>query len=268
MGLYFNPDPARIPQEHVILDYCKEFSVRLEVKENLNRHAFYYNTHNAGSLSGKKVRIREAMIDIRGYVSELLAKAVNQNAVNAPLTTKDKEKLVEFLRTYGDLSPDLFYKGSSKEKSRRGFKQYPNAEQPGLQSDPYDLSALIELGFANYEAEEWDWQQQMTMFQPVGGIDQIAKAFECRVHQRITFQAEVKEIRKIPNGVSIVYSDRSGKKQQIKGDYCICTIPLPVLKSIPSNFSPDMKQAIHDVAALYSRAGKCGLQFQRRLHCS
>ncbi|MBW4597340.1 MAG: NAD(P)/FAD-dependent oxidoreductase [Brasilonema angustatum HA4187-MV1] len=260
-GLYFNPGPARIPQEHVTLDYCREFGVAVEVKENLNRREYYYNTQNAGSLSGKKVRAREAITDIRGYISELLAKAVNQNAINAPLTTQDKEKLVEFLRTYGDLSPDLFYKGSS----RRGFTNYPSAGlQPGTQLDPYDLSALIQLGFANYEAEEWDWQQQMTMLQPVGGIDQIAKAFERKVGNRITYQSQVKEIRKTPNGVSIVYTNSSGTNQQIKGDYCICTIPLPVLKGIPSDFSPDLKQAIDNVATLYARAGKGGLQFRRR----
>lgn len=143
-GLYFNPGPARIPQEHVTIDYCRELGVAVEVKANFNRREYYYN-NNAGSLSGQKVRAREAITDMRGYISELLAKAISQNAVNAPLTTEDKEKLVEFLRTYGGLNPDLFYKGST----RRGFTEYPNAEQPGKQSDPYDLSALIQLGFAN-----------------------------------------------------------------------------------------------------------------------
>ncbi|WP_442941360.1 flavin monoamine oxidase family protein [Nostoc sp.] len=260
-GLYLNPGPARIPQEHVTLDYCREFGVAVEVKENLNRREYYYKTKNAGPLSGQKVRAREAITDMRGYISELLAKAINQNAINAPLTTDDKERLVEFLKTYGGLSPDLFYKGSS----RRGFINYPSAGlHPGSRSDPYDLSALIQLGFANYEASEWDWQQQMTMLQPVGGIDQIAKAFERKVSQKITFQSEVKEIRKTPNGVSILYINGSGTSQQIKGDYCICTIPLPVLTSIPSDFSPDMKQAIDNVAVLYARPGKGGLQFRRR----
>jgi monoamine oxidase len=260
-GLYFNPGPARIPQEHITIDYCRELGVALEVHANYNRRQYYYNTQNAGSLSGQKVRAREAITDMRGYISELLAKAINQNAINAPLTTQDKERLVEFLRTYGNLSPDLFYKGSS----RRGFTEYPGSgEQLGTPSDPYDLSALIQLGFANYEAFEWDWQQQMTMLKPVGGIDRIAKALESKVGQRIIFQSEVKEIRKTSNGVSIVYTDSSGTQQQINGDYCICTIPLSVLKSIPSDFSPEMKEAITNVGNNYVPAGKGGLQFGRR----
>ena len=100
------------------------------------------------------------------------------------------------------------------------------------------------------------------MFQPVGGIDQIAKALERQVRQLITFGAVVQEIRKTPEGVRIVYADKSGRTEQVTADYCICTIPLPVLKSIPSDFSPDMQQAIASVA--YAVTGKSGLQFNRR----
>lgn len=257
-GLYFNPGPARIPQEHVTLDYCRELGVAIEVKENLNRREYYYN-EKGGSLSSTKVRAREATTDMRGYISELLAKAINQNAINASLTTEDKEKLVEFLKTYGDLDPDLFYKGST----RRGYAADPGGGlNPGKESDPYSLSALVNLGFASYETFDWGFDQQMTMFQPVGGMDQIAKGFERQVGNKIKFSCEVKEIRKTPNGVRIVYTDQSGKQQEVIGDYCICTIPLPVLKSIPSDFSPEMKQAIASVA--YVKAGKIGLQFSRR----
>lgn len=258
-GLYFNPGPARIPQEHITLEYCKEFGVAVEVKANMNRRDYFYRSKDAGPLTGSKVREREFITDMRGYISELLAKAVNQDAINAPLTTEDKERMIEFLRTYGDLDPDLFYKGSN----RRGYDVYPGGGlQPGIPTDPYSLSALLQTGFANYELSEWDWQQQMTMLQPVGGIDQIAKAFERRVGERIAFQSEVKEIRKTSNGVRIVYTDRSGNTQQAIGDYCICTIPLSVLKNIPSDFSPDMKAAIASVS--YAVTGKSGLQFSRR----
>jgi len=257
-NLYFNPGPARIPYHHVTIDYCKELGVPLEVFVNVSRQQYYYN-ENVGSLSDRKVHARQAVTDMRGYISELLAKAVDQSAINATLTTEDKEKLIEFLKTYGDLNPDLFYKGSN----RRGYTVEPGAgTQSGKVADPYDLSALIQLGFANYEVAEWDYNQQMTTFQPVGGVDQIAKAFERQVGHRITFESKVKEIRKTPNGVRIVYTDRSGGLQQVTGDYCICTIPLTVLRNIPSDFSPEMQQAITSIP--YYQLGKTGLQFNRR----
>jgi monoamine oxidase len=257
-GLYFNPGPARIPQHHITLDYCKELGVPIEAFNNVNEAAYYYN-EGVGLLSGKRVRIRSAHADMRGYTAELLAKAINQDALDLPLTKEDKEKMVEFLRGVGDLSPDLFYKGSS----RRGYSVLPGAGlQAGEKEDPFDLDALIKSGFGRYFQFEYDFNQQMTMFQPVGGIDQIAKAFERRVDNKITYQAEVKEIRKTPTGVRVIYTDKTGKPQEMTGDFSICTIPLSVLKSIAADFSPDMKAAINSVA--YASTGKMGLQFKRR----
>jgi monoamine oxidase len=139
--LYFNTGPARIPYHHVTIDYCKELGVPLEVFVNVSRQQYYYQ-EDSGSLSGRKVHAREAITDMRGYVSQLLAKAVDSDAINAPLTAEDKEKLIEFLKTYGGLDPDLFYKGSS----RRGYTVPPSAGlQEGEVADPYDLSALIQL---------------------------------------------------------------------------------------------------------------------------
>lgn len=257
-GLYLNPGPARIPQHHVTLDYCKELGVPVEVFTNVNESAYYYN-EGVGPLSGQRVRIQTAKADMRGYMTELIAKAINKDALDMPLTKEDKEKMVEFLQKEGDLSPDLFYKGSS----RRGYSVLPGAGlQPGEKDDPFDLVALIESGFCGYFRSEYEFNQQMTMFQPVGGIDQIAKAFEKRVGNTITYEAEVKEIRKTPTGVRVTYTDKDGKPEEMTGDFCICTIPLSVLKSIPADFSPDMKAAINGVP--YGATGKMGLQFKRR----
>ena len=196
---------------------------------------------------------------MRGYISELLAKAISKDAVDAPLSVEDKEKMIEFLRTYGGLNPDLFYKGSS----RRGYSTYQGAgDAPGVVDDPYDLSALLELGFAGNEASEFGFNQQMTMFEPIGGIDAIAKAFEKQVGRLITYGAVVTEIRKTPDGVRILYKDKSGNVKQETADYCICNIPLSVLKDIPSDFAPDMKEAIASVE--YAVTGKSALQFNRR----
>lgn len=257
-GLYFNPGPARIPQHHVTLDYCKELGVPIETFNNVNEAAYYYN-EGVGALSGKRVRIRAAHADMRGYTTQLLAKAINQDALDLPLTKEDKEKMVEFLRGEGGLSPDLFYKGSS----RRGYSVLPGAGlQAGEQEDPFDLEALIQSGFGRYFQIEYEFNLQMTMFQPVGGIDQIAKAFERRVGNKIIDRAEVKAIRKTPIGVRVIYTDKTGKLQEMTGDFCICTIPLSVLKSIPADFSPEMKAAINSVP--YRATGKIGLQFKRR----
>ena len=81
--LYANMGPARIPYHHrVILGYCKEFGVELEVFTNDNRGTLF---HNAEAFGGKTVTGRQVMTDLRGYIAELLAKAVNRNALDEEL---------------------------------------------------------------------------------------------------------------------------------------------------------------------------------------
>ena len=45
--------------------------------------------------------------DTRGEISELLGKAINRGALDQELSPHDKERMLAFLRHYGDLSPDL-----------------------------------------------------------------------------------------------------------------------------------------------------------------
>ncbi|MFS0726798.1 flavin monoamine oxidase family protein [Paenibacillus sp. 1P07SE] len=257
-GLYFNPGPARIPQHHITMDYCKELGVPLEVFGNVNEASYFYS-ENVGPLSGKKITKRAAKADMRGYTSELLAKAIDQNALNVPLSADDKEKLVVYLRREGDLNADLFYKGSG----RRGYKVLPGGgETPGVQEDPYNLSAIIQSGFGNSFSSEYSLDQQMMMFQPVGGMDQIGKAFARKVGRMIRYQAVVQRIRQNETGVTIEYRDGDGALQEVRGDYCICTIPLSVLKDIPADFSKEMAEAIGSIS--YATTGKIGFQFRRR----
>ncbi len=257
-GEYFNAGPARIPQHHITIQYCRELGVPLQVFANLNYEQYYYNEGVPGGLAGQKVRARQAKADARGYVSELLAKATSQDRLDAQLTEDDKTRLVDFLRTYGGLDPDLFYRGNT----RRGYDaaRQGAADNPGQINSPFSLSALINLGFAGYESFEQGYDQQMLMFQPIGGIDRIATTLAKKVGT-INYGAVVTEIRKTQNGVRVVYTDQ-GSAKEIQADFCICTIPLSVLRTIPSDFSPDMQQAIAGVD--YAVTGKSALQFNRR----
>ncbi|MFC5648238.1 flavin monoamine oxidase family protein [Paenibacillus solisilvae] len=258
-GMYLNAGPMRIPQFHVTMEYCREFGVEIEPFNNVNDSAYYYN-ENAGTLSGKKIPKRAAKADMRGYVSEMLAKAIDQKALDLPITPEDKIKLVNYLKVEGDLDEDLFYRGSE----RGGYKDEPGSRlDAGVLRDPFDMKAIIGSGFGNFFSSEYSYDQQMMMFHPVGGMDMIAKAFEKRVGHKIKYHAEVTEIRQSSTGVRIVFNDLDkNTAKEVSGDYCICTIPLSVLKSIPADFSPDMAKAISSVG--YASAGKIGLQFKRR----
>ena len=92
-----NAGPARIAAAHVTLDYCRELGVADRGFTNQNADAYLYN-EGAGPLSGKPIRHRTAKADVYGYVSELLAKATDQGALDAELTATDKERLIAFLQ--------------------------------------------------------------------------------------------------------------------------------------------------------------------------
>jgi monoamine oxidase len=260
-SLYFNVGPARLPYHHVnILGYCKEFGVPLEVIVNDNRAA-YFQDDNA--FEGKPVLNRRVTNDARGFIAELLAKAMNQNALDADISAEDRESLLQMVRSFGDLDPDLLvYQGSG----RAGYSIPPGAGTvSGTRNEPIDLSELLRSDFWRFKLQFAEgFNQAATMLQPVGGMDQIARGFEQQIGNLITYNAAVSQIRKTPEGVRIVYIDKtSGAEQALEADYAICTFPLSVLSQIDADFSPAYQQAIATGGQSYTNAMKVAFQSRR-----
>ena len=59
--------------------------------------------HRTNHFNGAPQRLGEVQSDIRGYVSELLSKAVNKGRLDDTVTQEDKEKLLEGLKGWGVL---------------------------------------------------------------------------------------------------------------------------------------------------------------------
>ena len=108
--------------------------------------------------------------DTRGAISELLGKAVNRGALDQEFTAQDKERLLAFLRRYGDLSPDLLYKGST----RSGYQVLPGlGDEVGVRRDPVAFGTLLDVDMWTGMLSEESFDFQATMFQPIGGMDSI-----------------------------------------------------------------------------------------------
>ena len=260
-GLYFNAGPSRIPHHHALtLHYCKELNVPIQVYNNINEAAYYFS-EGGGLLSNKKIRVREVHNDVRGWMNELLAKAMDAGKLDGTMTKEDAQKVVEYLRAEGGLDIDRLYKSSA----RRGYLESPGAgDRPGRIDDPHSLADLIASGLMDpdfYNVAEYTYELQMTLFQAVGGMDRIAAAFEKKLPGLIRLNAEVTSIHNLEKGVKVEYKDRAGG-HSVEADFCICTIPLPVLSNIDHNFSSDASRAIDNIA--YMSTGKIGLQFKRR----
>lgn len=232
----------------------------MEVYNNINESAYFFS-EGKGGLSNKKIRKREVHNDVRGYMAELLCKAIDQKQLDTALSKEDGQKFLEYLRAEGGLNIDDLYKASA----RRGYVELPGSgEKVGKIADPHKLADIINSGLINpefYNVGEYAHELQMVMLQAVGGNDTIAKALKNKIGKQIKYNAEVTSVKNLTEGVKVTYKDKTGE-HEIEGNYCICTIPLPVLSNIDHNFSSEVSRAIDKIA--YIMAGKIGMQFKRR----
>lgn len=263
--LYVNVGPWRIPHHHrSTLHYCKQFGVPLEVMVNNEQNGWVAPRDAAGGLAGERRRLREVRTDMRGHIAELLAKAVDGDALEGQIAGDDGERLVEFLVGAMGLDPDdLSYSGISA----RGYEQHPGAgDRPPVVGQPDPLSDLLRFqeGMGVDVLSLVDRDFHATMLHPIGGMDRIADHFADEVGEMITYNAEVREIRRNgeDGGVRVVYGDDGGDDQEVEADYAIVTIPLPVLARVQNDFSSEVNDAIR--ACNYMPVGKAGLQFARR----
>jgi monoamine oxidase len=242
-GLYFNAGPMRISHHHhTTLAYCRELQVPTEVFVPDCESAYLAQTR--GPLAGRRIRLREARADFDGYIAELLSKSLSQAQLDQPLTADDRDRVLAYLRSLGALEQGGQYRGSS----RRGTDA------------PVALRDLFG-GIPGFYVQT-DWSSQPTMMQVAGGMDRLPAALATRLGNRITYRAAVREIRQSEGGVWVGYADAQKQPRRIDADYCISTIPLPVLTDIEKDVSPPVQSAI--AAARYDGAGKIGLQFRRR----
>ena len=171
--LYFNAGPARIPSTHrVILGYARRFGVPLETFVNVNR--------NAGWDFGGKVHPERRMVnDMRGHLGELLAKAIDQHALDQAVPKDELEHVRQFLAPYAQLDG----KGKYTPRGSSGYSVDGGGYKPGARSARgawlQGTRAFAARSCLPYVFEHI-WDMQATMLQPVGGMDRIATPFTSR----------------------------------------------------------------------------------------
>jgi monoamine oxidase len=198
-------------------------------------------------------------------VAELLGKSINQHALDQDFTKEDLERLSESLREWGALDKDMKYAKGLISSEHRGFQRPPGGGVNGapLPSTPSSLHDILDTKVWRQMSFFMNQEFQTTMFQPVGGMGMIGKAFARQVAPMITYGAKVTKLVQGKAGVDITYTDMtSGQVKAIKADYCVCTIPLGVLNQVENNFSPELSEAISAVP--YTSAVKIGLEMKRR----
>ncbi len=262
-GLYFNPGPWRIPYHHrALLDYCKRLNVALEPFVELNHNALL---HASGAFGGQPRRIREIKADFQGQIAELLAKVTAQDKLDEAVSGEDKEMLLAALKSWGALDKNYAYKSNLISARYRGYAKGPGGGLGAapVAGEPIALADILKSRLWRALQTFAVHELQTTMFQPVGGMDTIGKAFAREVGDLIRYDAKVTRVAQDGSGVSVTYVDAKAPAEQVaKADWCICTIPLSILSQLPIDVGAPMKAAIDAVP--YMSAVKVGLQFKRR----
>ena len=262
-GNYINPGPWRIPWHHAgLIHYCNELGVQLETFQQMNYNAYLHSTKAFG---GKPQRYGAIQADYYGNVSELLAKAVKQNALGDALTKEDGDLMLESLRSWGALDKNMRYVKGNASSDRRGYVKQPGgglSAEP-IFSEPMSAHDVLQSGLWRSIGGNISHDHQQAIFQPVGGMIQIGKAFERAAGHLVRKNSKVTAIQQDEKGVKVDYVDTvSGTKMVATADWLICTIPLPVLAQIPMNVGPTLAAAI--AAVPYSPSVKVGIEFKRR----
>ena len=183
-GQYLNAGAWRIPNADTgVLGYCKELGVPLEIFINTSDANYFYDERDAlGPIAHRKVRLRDVRADLWGSTAELLAKAMDQGGIDAPLTVADEELLLDFLVSAGYLdSEDHAY----QPPASRGA------------TNRLDLGALLRSGFGNRAGPLYAGiGGPDPVFQPIGGMMQIPLAFQRAIGDHITLEAEVSSLER------------------------------------------------------------------------
>lgn len=236
--MYFNAGPARLPgHHHRAMHYLRELQVPLQIKANTNRNAWI---HDEALHDGEPVRYKEYVSDARGFLSELLHKAVDQNKFDEPLSEEDQVRLRDMAQVFGDLDADGNYLGSGRAGYATG-----GFLTKGKTKTPISFDALLNSNFWRFGiamAESDDWAEPL--MEVKGGMDNIVKAFVRELENKPTLHAQVQAIRNRDDGIDVYYHHK-GERKKIAADHCFNCIPVHFMAGIPNNLSPGYMEAIN-----------------------
>lgn len=269
---YLNAGPGRIPSSHKrLLNYLKRFGVPVEIYV-MNSGSNLVQMSD-GPDGNNPVVYRSLEHNTRGWMAQM----VFQNAEQLLGDCEDKAERVEQLKslmvTFGDLIPDGPREGdyvvgiseagqddNEHASDRAGFTELPGV-RPGQIEAAFQLDQLLASEFWKktrlYQPVDFLWQP--TLFQPVGGMDQVQHAFAQQVAARrgvvhlnspvtsIDYDSETKQF--------VIQAD--GHETPFRADYCFSNAAIPFLEKILSpelqdlskggGFSQPFKEALRAV---------------------
>ena len=249
---YLNAGPGRIPSSHKrLLHYLKKFSVEVEVYVmNSESNLVQKNT----SFGGEAMVYRRLDHNTRGWLAQMVYSQAKELLSDPDMMIDKKnlkarvEELESLMVSFGELDADGKYvatagtPGFEDGKTRAGYNVLPGVAA-GIVADVLSFDNLLESKFWEgtkfYQPTDFLWQP--TLFQPVGGMDQVQHAFAQQVAAlggNIHLNSPVKKIdwcedsKKFKISVSQVGTE---DVIEYEADYCVCNLAMPFLERIVSD---------------------------------
>ncbi|WP_171064581.1 flavin monoamine oxidase family protein [Actinomadura soli] len=260
-GLYANLGPARLSFEHQrVIGMCRRLGIALE-PYLMRSAANLYQTDRVW----RRAAVTNGHIsnDVRGHVAAYAAAAVKNGLLDARgLSDAQRAKLLGLLTAFGGLdAEDHAYKGSLRSGAAEPLSIPKTPQKIGALS----LPDIVESGFWEQRFyDELEYGYQVTMFQPVGGMDHLVRRMASALPAgTITLNAPVHAIKSSEDGVKIAWQDADGRHDKLF-DYCLSSIPVPVLRQRVelAGFSGEFARAVAGV--WFAPGCKMGWQANRR----
>jgi monoamine oxidase len=278
---YLNAGPGRIPSAHKrLLNYLREFGVAIEVYVMNSMSNLVHM--DRGPLKGVPRVYRQIDHNLRGWLAQLVhdnaaelldapSLAIPKNEQRA-LVEKFKSLMISFgeLDRNGRYAPTAGTEGFENAISRAGFDVLPGVAA-GEIAEAIKLQDLLASEYwmqtRFYQPVDFLWQQ--TIFQPVGGMDQVQRAFARQVATlggTIHLNSPVTSIGwDAERSEFVVQVARIGTEETIeyRADYCFSNLAIPFLDKLlseelrggtdKSGFGLPFKQGLEAVFAAQAR---------------
>jgi monoamine oxidase len=239
-GLYAEFGAMRIPRSHdLTLKYCAKFELPMQPFVMGNPRGLVH-------ICGERMTMEDAQkspdrlpFDLEPHergktADELWAHAI---ADIKALLDRDGASAWEQIRARFD------------QYSLYEFLKYRNFSKGAIEY--YAVMNFVEADMNNavMEVLREDLEGAYVDMQTIdGGMDQLPRAFYAALQQEVRFGAEVCAIDQDTAGVTVHFRTEAGRFS-VAGDYCICTLPFPCLRTIELGrpFSRDKMRAIRQL---------------------
>lgn len=249
---YLNAGPGRIPSAHKrLLNYLRDFGVAVEVYVMNSMSNLVYMEE--GPLAHTPWAYRQIDHNLRGWLAQMVYEnadvllAETRPAVAEGERADMAEKLRSLMVTFGELDVDGRYAPTAGEDGfenaidRAGFMILPGVSA-GKIAEAIKLDDLLASEYWKatrfYQPVDFLWQP--TLFQPVGGMDQVERAFARQVAVlggTVHLNSPVKSIDWDSQKCEfIVQVAKLGTEETVeyRADYCLSNMAMPFLEKILS----------------------------------